>query len=140
MPWRYHHDQAEQLVEVLYTGNVTGHDLRDSTTACISLEKQAGVDRFLIDASDLHLDASLAEIYDLPAKQYTEEQADRHARVALVLPGTAKERAAVLFYETACVNRGWDVKTFQKRQQAVAWLLAKPPADKFEQGGQSSNT
>jgi len=36
-----------------------------------------------------------------------------------------KMRAVSFHYETACVNRSWDVKTFEDRQNAIEWLLKK---------------
>ena len=70
----------------------------------------------------MKLDATLVDIFNLPTKQYLEEGADRSARVALLLPTPPKEREAVEFYETACRNRGWNVRSFDERPAAIDWL------------------
>ncbi len=128
MPWSYQLTNERQIVEVVYSGNVTADELRESTSTLIQMEKQDGLNRFLIDTSNMVLDAALVDIYNLPAKQYTDEQADRNARLALIMASTPREKEAAQFYETACVNRGFDVKAFTERQQAFAWLASGLPS------------
>ncbi len=122
MPWTLSHNQALRIVEVLYTGEVTGRELREVTSKCITLEKENGVNRFLCDASDCEISASLLDLFDLPAEQYAAEKADRSGRVAVVLPRSPRARDAAQFYETASRNRGWMVQAFASRQEAVDWL------------------
>ena len=85
MPWTYKHNPTLQIVEVAYTGVITARDLRESTSEFIALEKEKGMNRFLIDTTEMKFTGSLVDIYDLPNKQYPEEEADRHGRVAVVL-------------------------------------------------------
>lgn len=122
MPWTYNINPTLQIVEVAYTGNTTARDLQESTSAFIALEKKEGINRFLIDTSEMELTASIMDVYNLPDKQYLEEEAERSGRVALILPTSAREKEAVNFYETVCKNRGWQVKTFLEHQEAVNWL------------------
>lgn len=69
MPWSYTHNRELQIVEVVFSGEVTAADLHESTARLIALEKQQGVTRFLVDPTDMTLVASLAGVYDLPDKQ-----------------------------------------------------------------------
>ena len=122
MPWTYKHNPTLQIVEVVYSGEITARDLRESSSAFIALEKEKGINWFLVDATKMKLAASLLDVYDLPTKQYLEEEADRLGRVAVILPSCSKAKEAVQFYETVCRNRGWMVQTFSRRQEAVDWL------------------
>ena len=122
MPWTSKHNPALQIVEVVYAGEITARELHESSSAFIALEKEKGINWFLVDATKMKLTASLLDVYDLPTKQYLEEKADRLGRVAVILPSCSKTREAVQFYETVCRNRGWMVQTFSKRQEAVDWL------------------
>ena len=124
MPWTYEYNTTLQIVEVEYTGEITAVELRESTSAFIALEADKGLNRFLVDTTEMKIASSMADIYDLPTKQYLEEQADRRGRVALMLPDCPKTKEAVLFYEDVCRNRGWMVQAFSKRQEAVDWLTA----------------
>jgi hypothetical protein len=124
MSWSYEHNPTLGVVEVVYKSEVSARDLRESTSELIELGKREGLNRFLVDAADMTLapSTSLVDAYDLPTRQYVEQGADRQCRVAIYLPDSARARDAVRFYETACVNRGWMVKVFSERQEAVKWL------------------
>ncbi len=132
MPWSYKEDPTSMIVEVTYTGKTTARDLRESTSALIALEKEKGKNRFLIDTTDMGFAASIMDIYDLPNKQYLEEGADRCGRVAVILPSSAKEKEAVQFYELVCMNRGWYVRAFPERQDAIDWLTVSIPSNKAD--------
>ncbi|MDJ0834833.1 MAG: hypothetical protein QNJ69_15025 [Gammaproteobacteria bacterium] len=108
----------------MFIDEVSSQDLKDITSEFIRFEKEQGINRFLVNATGINITASLMDIYYLPNRQYIEEDADRDGRVALILPTDKKQKEYVQFYETVCVNRGWDVKAFKQRQPALEWLLA----------------
>ena len=122
MPWAYEHNPANEIVEVTFSGSTSGSDLRELTSELIQLEKDSGVNRILIDTAEMEISASLVDIFNLPAKQYIEEGADRRARVAVLLPTSDREKEAVQFYKMVCSNRGWRVQVFPERQDAIRWL------------------
>ena len=122
VPYSVKHDPLLGIVEVTFTGLLSGADLREATTECIALQKQTGATRFLVDLNGSELGASTLDIYDLPDKQYGEEDLDIHSRIAVILPTTGKTREAALFYEAACRNRGWHTKVLPDRQSAIEWL------------------
>ena len=134
MPWTYEYKPGLRVVDVVYVGDITPQDLQESTSACIRLEKEKGLNQFLVDAQDMKLASPLVEFYNLPAQQYLEEEADRQGRVAVVLPTDPNAKEAALLYETACRNRGWMVRVFAERRAAVDWLTrgstsSKPDSD-----------
>ncbi len=130
MPWSYEVDPVQHIVKVAYTGDVTKHELRESASECIAMEEKKGLNRFLVDTTEMKSVSSLMDLYDLPANQYVEENADRLGRVALVPPKSPKAREAVRFYETVCQNRGWMVQVFEKRHAAIEWLNYRNVADR----------
>ena len=134
MPYTVRHNPASGFIEVTFTGLMTGADLREVTTKAISLSKQEATTRFVIDAFAAELAALIYEIYDLPARQYVEEELSRETRAVVILPASEKARAAALFYETACRNRGWDVRTFSERQAAIDWLTGNSVPGKPDAG------
>ena len=121
MPWSYVRNSELKIVDVVYKGEISASDLRESTSEFIVLEKREALNRFLIDADEMSLapNTSLFDVLDLPAKQYVEEEADRAGRVAVYLSASSKAQDTVQFYETACTNRGWMVKVFRGRQEAL---------------------
>lgn len=125
MSWNYEENPKLQIVEVEYKDHITGDDLHESNSEFIRLQKEKSLIKFLIDATQAELIASLADLYSLPTTLYTEESADRLGQVALLLPTSPKAKEAARFYETVCKNRGWRVQTFSERQKAVNWLIGK---------------
>ena len=123
MSWTYKHNSTLQIVEVDCSGRITASDLRELTSELIALQKVEGPKKFLVDSSAMQLAATIMDVYDLPAKQYQEEGADRRGRLALILSTSPKEREAGQFYEAVCQNWGWSVRAFQQRAEAIEWLL-----------------
>lgn len=110
------------IVEIVYEDETTAEDLRETTSACISMEKTQGINRFLVDCTSMRLSASVMDLYDLPDQQYVEEEADPHGRVAVIIPHGHPAEEMARFYETVCVNRGWMVRVFPSRASATEWL------------------
>ena len=122
MSYSVKHDPLPGIVEATFTGSIAGADLRNATTECIALQKQTGATRFLVDLNGSELGASTLDIYDLPDKQYGDEDLDIHSHIAVIVPAAGRTREAALFYEAACRNRGWHTKVFPDRQSAIDWL------------------
>ena len=135
MPWNYDYNPTLEIIEVVYAGRITERDLHESASELIALEKEKGLNQFLIFITDdMEYAGSLTVVHDMPAKKYLEAGADRSGRVALVLPTSPENRKVVQFYETVCKNRGWFVEAFSVPREAICWLVCtsssnKPDAD-----------
>ena len=117
------------MVTVVFSGAVSGTDLRDATVAAAALGQKHGVMRFLVDGMGILRLARELELFALPARMYDELGLDRsELRIAIVIPPADDLQQIVRFYETACLNRGWRVKVFAAFEPAVAWLGGTPPA------------
>jgi hypothetical protein len=118
------------IIEIVLTNHVAAANLTAITTKCIALINEKNIYDVLIDVEEMVLDASLSDIYDLPDKQYTNEDLDHRIRIGLIEPKSSKEKEAAKFYENACVNRGWLVKTFSNRNDAINWLKSRDSSNK----------
>lgn len=123
MPWAVKYNPKLQIVELTYTGRITERELHEATSTCIKLGKENGTFRFFVDASKLELSPSLIDFYSLPTKQYQEENVDPRSRQAVIAPTDPIAKEAAVFYETVCRNRGWMVRVFSGRQEAIDWLM-----------------
>jgi hypothetical protein len=110
-------------IEVTLSGMITGTDLKKSTTGGISLARLTGATKAVIDANGWEVAASLADIYDLPAEQYSKEGLMRESPIAVILPTSMSGRHAARDYETFCQNRGWNVQVCPDRQAAMDCLM-----------------
>ena len=121
-----------RIVQVKYVGRITGDELRKTTIEVLDLAKANSTTLFLIDVSELENVASIFDVYELP-KLYGELDADGDSKIALIMPApdTAAAKDA-RFYETVCLNRGWQVKVFSERQEAINSLTNKNPSNRAD--------
>jgi hypothetical protein len=123
MPWTVEYDLELGIVVGRFVGQVTDDDFKEATATAIGRAKANNTNRFLIDDSEWEGGASVLGLFGLP-EIYEELEADWTSRAALVLPAanrTAEMRDAK-FYETVCRNRGWNVRVFPQRKEAIEWL------------------
>ncbi len=125
MSWEVSHLESAGIVELRLIGVVTGDSLRDATSEGIRLAVEHGLVRGLIDATEQVKTGSMVDLVELP-QLYSDQGLSRETRIALVLPIKEDLHAIADFYETVCVNRGWQVQSFRAREEAIAWLLAGP--------------
>jgi len=124
MSWTATYDEANRLIGIVFDGATTAQDLRENASHVSALAKTRQVTRFLIDCRRIEFAAGNTDIYGLPA-QYERESLDRTSRGAIVRPVSKAAQPFVELYEVACQNRGWLVKIFDERTDAIAWLLTQ---------------
>jgi hypothetical protein len=129
MPYSVKHDPVQGIIEVMFIGLITGSDLREATTECISLQKQTGEKSFLIDADGWDVRASLVDIYEIPTRQYWKEELASESRIATIFPTSESGKIAANFYINVCQNRGWNARVFPDRRGAVDWLTGSTGSD-----------
>jgi len=131
MTWTLAHNSTLHIVELVFAGSTTGPDLREATVQGIALGKEQGILDYFVDATEIQLhNVSTFDLYDLPNMQYVKEGLDRRSRVAFVMPKLPKEKKDAEFYEIACANRGWHVRSFPNRDKAIEWLTGSNLSDK----------
>jgi hypothetical protein len=130
MAWTLRYNDALQSIEVTFWGHVGGPEVHESTSEAIALLKKHGAMRALVDTTEMESAPPVVDIYDLPAKQYILEDLSYDVLIALIVPNTSKIKEAARFYETVCVNRGWNVQSFPNRGDAIEWLTRKSAVNK----------
>ena len=123
MTWTLGYNSELSIIEAVFTGRTDGMDVQVFTAKAIALGQQHGCLRYFTDASNIELQTSTLDIYDLPNRQYQALGLDRQSRVAIVLPISLKEFEIAKYFETSCNNAGWCVRTFSTRDQAIEWLI-----------------
>jgi hypothetical protein len=126
MPWTVEYNSELGIVEGRYVGRVTDDDFKEATIKAIGLAKVNNTNRFFIDDSEWEGGASVLGLFQLP-KMHEKLEADRTSRAALILPPSSRaaEVRDAQFYETVCKNRGWNVRVFLEREEAIKWLTSK---------------
>ena len=125
VPWEHAFNEALSIIEVTLTGVVSGDELRQGTERGLALSRTLGEVRCIIDATDQEETGTILDLYQLP-DLYERAGLDRKTRLALLPPTRPELRELAMFYETVCVNRGWLVRLFTTREQAIEWLRNGP--------------
>ena len=126
MTWKMVHLEAEAVLETVYSGSIDAPQLRKAILENAAAAKERGVGRFLSDCRLLEEGASLTDVYDLPAI-YESLGVGRDWWEAIVLPVMPTAEEQLKFYETVTRNRGFQVRIFGSREEALAWLTEREP-------------
>ena len=114
----------EGIVHLTLVGPQTLADYRSHTQAALELARSKKVELFLVDDRQARNRATVLELFGLPA-MYEELGAPRSGKVAVVMTEGTPSEADIRFFETVCVNRGWNVRVFTAQPPAIEWLLGK---------------
>lgn len=134
MAWIVEYNNTLRIVDVALNGSVSGPEVHELTSRAIGLLKKQGTLEVLVDTTEMEWAPPIVDIYSLPG-QYETEALDRRVRIALVAPKSSVAKQATQFYENACTNRGWLVRSFASRDEAIAWLTDANFSNKPEGGG-----
>jgi hypothetical protein len=110
------------IIESVLVDNLTSKDLRMHEAQSIALAMKNKANRFLSDATAATIKVSISDLYNLP-EFYQDQGLRRPVLIAVLSPTSEAGKKLVDFYETVCLNRGWTVKIFDERQEALDWLM-----------------
>ncbi len=126
MPVITRYNEPLELVESTWIGVITQQELAETNEEHTRLHIDYGVQSFLNDLSSIEkLSLSINDLFQLPSKKYDESSASRMIRIALIKPSIPDAEDLLTFYETACLNRGWNVQIFVEHSSAFEWLTQK---------------
>ena len=121
MPWTVDYALGRGTVTVTASGEIHDEDARAQTAEVVYSLKHNRATGVLIDYVDALLEVSLSRLYGLP--DYAAELGSPwDARVAVVLPRIQYRIEAYQFFELVCKNIGYNVKLFETKEAAEAWL------------------
>ncbi len=133
------YDPELKLVQCIFAGPVSVDDINQSQIKAINLARENNTNMILIDDSEWETELSTIDIYQYP-QLYYEMNVDPNTKAAIILPSSHAAKRDARFYETVCRNSGWNIAVFQKRQDAIGWLLDNTPYIKPEESlGYGSN-
>lgn len=122
MPGKVIFIQELNVVETIIDGSISMRELKEVTIESLKLAMEHGTQRFLVDCSKLKHGGSIMQLYSIGAL-YLNLNVDRGMKQAVILPDVKELQKNLRFYETATRNRGFDVRVFDDRFKAIAWLV-----------------
>ena len=124
MPVTVRYDPDSRFIETVNIGIATREYLVKEAVQAIALAKENDCGLFLCDYSRSDVNFSVTDVYDLP-ELYAAEGLERSARIAVISPQSKAGARVAQFHETVSVNRGWNARLFDERQDALDWLLGR---------------
>ena len=111
------------VVETVWSGNVTAADVDVGVTETGILAAEKLCNRFLVDVREQAPGGSALDIFSL-AEFLCSLPPGTIEREAVLTPRTPKAAEEIKFFETACRNRGLDVRMLDDRDEALRWLAS----------------
>ena len=121
MAWEHQYSAELQILIVNVTGLVDRLLWERQLRSSIQEADTYSCYRFLVDYRKAELRLDLVDLYDRPAL-YEETGMPRTARIAIMLGPNRKDSQ---FIETVTANRGYSVRIFEDRDEAIAWLRSQ---------------
>ena len=111
------------VVETVWSGNVTVAEVDRGVTETGILAAEALCNRFLVDLREQAPGGSALDIFSL-AEFLCSLPPGTIEGEAVLTPWTPAAAEEIKFFETACRNRGLDVRMLDDRDEALEWLRA----------------
>lgn len=109
------------IIETTLLTGITERELRLSIDRAYRISVKTGIHRYLVDASAANSHISLLTYYELP-KVFLSLDLPRSSRIAVLSSRSQQGKERVRFFEHVCRNRGWQVRMFFHRLEALEWL------------------
>ncbi|MBE2218612.1 MAG: hypothetical protein IAE90_10430 [Ignavibacteria bacterium] len=122
MPYKIAVSENRDYVLLDYFGNVSRDDLAGSISGCKKLYVETGISLFLADCTQMIAEHSILDIFS-KVDSFQSLEMKKDFREAIIISKDSESKDKVNFYETACLNRGYNVRIFENKEEAVAWLL-----------------
>lgn len=124
MPWKVCLHATRPVVITTYTGMVSPAELSAAIAETIRLMMAHQTLLLLADCRALEGGHTLFDLFSKVEAISAGEQS-RGLKEALLLPSNAASVEKVQFWETACANRGLNVRIFPDEAAGLAWLQSK---------------
>jgi len=115
------HLTDDSVVVVEVSGQISQDDLVETFTAGITTAQEHCFKRILIDAREVTITSSATQLYSLP-KLLHEQGLTRAHKVAILFSGDSEASKDLSFLETIFFNRGFPMRLFAERAEAMKWL------------------
>lgn len=121
MVWVIKYLPENQVVTIKTQGFIRYKELQGQFSEAVRIAQEANTNKFLFDDTELHIDVSTVDIYDIP-KLLISAGVPRSSRIAVLISPQETGIQNYMFLETVCLNQGFNVKVFTSSEEAVLWL------------------
>lgn len=122
MVWRIQYLSDQNVVLVKTQGDIPYEELPKQFSDAVRLAQKNNTNCYLFDDTELHINVSTLDIYDIP-KMILATEISRSSRIAIAISPEENRIEDYQFLETVCVNQGLNVKFFSEIDKAYNWLI-----------------
>jgi hypothetical protein len=120
MPYSVALDPELALIRVAYSGTISPGDLQQAFLELFNLCRTTGQYSILADCTQMTGGHTLFDLMEL-ISQFEPRGVPRTFKEAVLMHAPLNRRETE-FYETAAMNRGFNVRLFESEAEAIAWL------------------
>ena len=121
MAWQVQYLPDQEIILVENSGDLTHQDFKDQSRDVAVLSEATQVFRILSDNTEMHTRIGTADIYEFP-KIYREAGLSARSKIAVLISAEDTRIDDFKFYETVCLNRGYQSRIFFDDELALGWL------------------
>jgi hypothetical protein len=121
MGWSINYNTKDGFIELTYFDRVSKNDLLKAFQGAEKLVWEHKTKLILSDCTKMKGGHTLFDLFGL-IEELGKADMLRTIKEAVLLSSSAESAANIEFWETACVNRGYNVKIFEDAEKAIGWL------------------
>jgi len=121
MPYKINLLEDKGIVFIENRGDLTYEELVEQSKDAISIIHEKNIYLILTDFSNVGVDAKITDIYQFP-EIYEQFGLTKMSKIAVLVSAKEVSTEQLTFYENICINRGWQIKIFLKKELALEWL------------------
>lgn len=107
------------IIQITSVGLVTEEDLRKSRQSVFKICQERKLNKILIDASRITSLPTITQLFQ-HGVSLSEPEVPRHVKFAVVVSEATRKESR--FIEDVAMNRNANLRNFETRDQALAWL------------------
>ena len=121
MPVKLEFSDDPHRIEITYSGTITESDYKQAIIDFVKFNSEKKCLLVLTDLRDMVVTPSILNVYD-SINLFEKMGIDKKTCEALIMPENKFAADNIKFYEIACQNRGYNVKIFYNKEDAINWL------------------
>ena len=111
----------KNIVCIRGDGYLKKEDYMKASIELVDLLKKYDSQRLFVDDRSLHNKASVIDLYNL-AKFFHEIGLPVNCKIAILIGENTPNTKDIVFFETVCSNRGYNMRIFKTKNEVIKWL------------------
>jgi hypothetical protein len=121
MSWEVCYLDDQAIILVTNRGRLTYQDFSDEINAIVLLSEKHHLFKILVDDTEMSSGIGTIDIFSFP-KLYEDAGMSKRCKIAILISEDEDQVGDFHFFETVCLNRGYNTKVFFNVNNAKAWL------------------